>query len=120
MYCGLYGRVDGVQDDTFFYIGINFHWRGNYLGLPQLPKGKEWALYATTDPQEYPEYPDGEAVEQNGGEIAEVMQEIYVSPRSVAIYITKDCPAADQRKTARTAKKQSRSAATPIVQKEWE
>lgn len=121
MYCGLYGKVDGTQDDAFFYIGINFHWKGNYLGLPQLPKGKEWALYATTDPQEYPEYPDGESVEQNGGETAEVMQEIYVSPRSVAIYIAKDCPkAADQRKAARTAQKQRHSTKNAIVQKEWE
>lgn len=85
MYCGYYGEIDGVQDDTFFYIGINLHWKADYLGLPQLPKDKEWTLYASTDPQEEAD----ENMQETAEETAEPMQEIYVGPRTVVIYTTK-------------------------------
>lgn len=83
MYCGYYGEMDGHQDDTFFYIGINLHWQGRYLGLPQLPKDKEWVMYASTQPQAASDRIDND-VEESGGS-AELMQEIYVEPRSVVI-----------------------------------
>ena len=74
-----------MQDDTFFYIGINLHWKADYLGLPQLPKDKEWTLYASTDPQEEAD----ENMQETAEETAEPMQEIYVGPRTVVIYTTK-------------------------------
>lgn len=92
MYCGYYGEIDGQQDDTLLYIGINFHWKGHYLGLPQLPKGKEWIRYADTELPEYSADPAVETGNADGDETTEPVQEIYVSPRSVAIYIAKDCP----------------------------
>lgn len=91
MYCGYYGEIDGCQDDTFFYIGINFHWNGHYLGLPQLPKGKEWALYADTEITEDLTDALKESDKESGDEAVESVQEIYVSPRSVVIYRSKDC-----------------------------
>lgn len=87
MYCGYYGEIDGQKDDTFFYIGINLHWNAYYFGLPQLPKGKEWVLYASTDPQETA---DESSKADAGGESTEPMQEIYVGPRTVVIYTAKD------------------------------
>ena len=86
MYCGSYGEIDGHKDETFFYIGINLHWRAYYLGLPQLPKGKEWTLYASTDPNEAKD----ENLQETGEEAAEPKQEIYVGPRTVVIYTVKD------------------------------
>lgn len=92
MYCGYYGEIDGKQDDTFFYIGINFHWRGHYLGLPQLPKGKAWVLYTDTELPEQSADSAEETVRAAEDETAEAVQEIYVSPRSIAVYMAKDCP----------------------------
>ena len=87
MYCGYYGETDGRQDDTLFYIGINLHWNAYYFGLPQLPKGKEWTLYASTDPKQTA---DEEIIENAEDESAEPLHEIYVGPRTVVIYTVKD------------------------------
>ena len=86
MYCGCYGEYDGVKDDKFFYIGINLHWKADYLGLPQLPKGKEWVIYASTDPQEMTE----ENMNDTSEDANEPLQEIYVGPRTIVIYTVKD------------------------------
>ena len=86
MYCGCYGDFGGVKDDTFFYIGINLHWKADYLGLPQLPKGKEWTIYASTDPQEMTE----ENMQETSEDANEPIQEIYVGPRTIVIYTVKD------------------------------
>lgn len=96
MYCGYYGEIDGRRDDTFFYIGINLHWSAYYLGLPQLPKGKEWTLYASTDAKETAD----DNVDKNEDGTPEPVQEIYVSPRTIVIYMAKDteAPAAKRRK----------------------
>ena len=85
MYCGYYGEIDGHRDDTLFYIGINLHWEAHYLALPQLPKGKEWTLYTSTDPQE-----TLTANEKMSKELT--TQEIYIGPRTVAVYTVKDVP----------------------------
>lgn len=85
MYCRYYEKIDGCQDDTFLYIGINMHWHGQYLGLPKLPKGKVWTLYSSTDAKEYPGSEDSE--EDTG-----TMQEIYVGPRTIVIYAARECP----------------------------
>lgn len=104
MFCGQYGEIDGRRDDAFFYIGINFHWNAYYFGLPQLPKGREWTLYASSDP---------ETAAENGrrdgaGEQAEPLQEIYVAPRTVAIYVARDCAAGEsgESRTAKTGGRQ--------------
>ena len=99
MYCGYYGEIDGQRDDSFFYIGINLHWNAYYFGLPQLPKGKEWTLYASTDPKETG---DESAKESAGIESTEPMQEIYVGPRTVAIYTVKDVDRAPGKRRKKT------------------
>ena len=99
MYCGYYGDIDGKRDDTFFYIGINLHWNAYYFGLPQLPKGKEWVLYASTDPKEAALTELKEDVET---ESTEPIQEIYVGDRTVVIYTVRDIrkePGKRRRKT---------------------
>lgn len=85
MYCGAYGETDGEKAGCFFYIGINLHWIEHKLGLPQLPKGKKWRLYASTF--------SGETADASATkEQTEPMQEILVEPRTVAIYTVTDCP----------------------------
>lgn len=81
MYCGYYGEIDGHRDEDFIYFGINLHWETRSLGLPKLPRGKMWRLYASTDPQD-------QMMDQDGGSL----QEITLAPRTVAIYTTKNCP----------------------------
>lgn len=92
MYCGYYGEIDGHRDDTFFYIGVNLHWNACYFGLPQLPKGKEWALYASCDPKEAA----ADERESAGGQ-PESVQEIYVAPRTIVIYASRNTAAASDR-----------------------
>lgn len=89
MYCGYYGEIDGHRDDTLFYIGINLHWEAHYLGLPQLPKGKEWILYTSTDLEEASAV-ENQMADTNGN--AEFQQEVCIGPRTVAIYTVKDSP----------------------------
>ena len=98
MYCGQYGKIGGQRDDTFLYVGINLHWNAYYFGLPQLPRGKEWALYASSDPR------DGAEGRRSGvQEQVEPLQEIYVAPRTVAVYVSRDSAvkAAPERDRAR-------------------
>ena len=80
LYCGYYGKIDGSQDDTLFYIGVNMHWEYRYLGLPQPPKGKMWKKLSST-------------FQSNGDEAIteENPLEIRISPRTVEIYTLSDC-----------------------------
>lgn len=82
MYCGYYGNVNGHKDDAFLYIGINLHWSAYYFGLPQLPKGKEWKLFASTALGEKADVD----TKQAEGDTEETLQEIYVEPRTIVIY----------------------------------
>ncbi len=90
MYCGYYGQIDGVKDDTLFYIGINMHWEAHNLGLPQPPKGKMWTLIAST-------FPKDDACPVTDGNA----QEIRIAPRTIEIYTLKDCPVSEAPKNKR-------------------
>lgn len=81
MYCGYYGEINGHRDEDFIYFGINLYWEPHSLGLPTLPKGKTWQLLASTELQE-----------ETAGQSGDKLQEITVAPRTIVIYITKDCP----------------------------
>lgn len=84
MYCGYYGEINGCRDEDFIYFGINLHWEKHMLGLPKLPKGRRWKLYASTDPKDQtPEQDD------------ECLQKITIAPRTIAIYTTIKCPVDD-------------------------
>ena len=82
MYCGRYGITGGAEDDKFIFIGVNLYWTAYRLGLPQLPKGMEWTLYASTDPQDMESDPTKERSGTEGP-----MQEICVKPRTIVIYV---------------------------------
>lgn len=90
MYCSYYGQIDGVKDDTLFYIGVNMHWEAHDLGLPQPPKGKCWTLISSTFSQD-------DACPITDGNT----QEIRVAPRTIEIYTLKDCPASEVPKNKR-------------------
>lgn len=96
LYCGYYGEVDGTQDDTLFYVGVNMHWESRYLGLPQPPKGKIWTLLSST-------------LHSNDEDVSseENMQEIRITPRSIVIYTLKDCPVPQPAKQQRKGRKQT-------------
>lgn len=90
MYCGYYGQIDGVKDDTLFYIGINMHWEAHNLGLPQPPKGKMWTLISST-------FSKDDAYSLTDGNA----QEIRIAPRTIEIYTLKDCPVSEAPKNKR-------------------
>lgn len=90
MYCGYYGQIDGVKDDTLFYIGINMHWEAHNLGLPQPPKGKMWTLISST-------FSKDDAYSLTDGNA----QEIRIAPRTIEIYTLKDCPVSEVPKNKR-------------------
>lgn len=90
MYCGYYGQIDGVKDDTLFYIGINMHWEVHNLGLPQPPKGKMWTLISST-------FSKDDACSLTDGNA----QEIRIAPRTIEIYTLKDCPVSEVPKNKR-------------------
>lgn len=90
MYCGYYGQINGIKDDTLFYIGINMHWESHYLGLPQPPKGKMWTLLSST-------FPHDDACPVSEGS----SQEVKIAPRTIEIYTLKDCPIEEAVKSKR-------------------
>lgn len=90
MYCGYYGQIDGIKDDTLFYIGINMHWEAHNLGLPQPPKGKMWTLISST-------FSKDDACSLTDGNA----QEIRIAPRTIEIYTLKDCPVSEVPKNKR-------------------
>lgn len=68
LYCG--------KDCELFYLGINMHWETHMLGLPKLPKGKEWTILSSTYSNETEE-PDE-------------LHNILVPARTIMILGTKD------------------------------
>jgi isoamylase len=47
MRCGRHAK-GGTVADQHVYIAMNSHWEGHELGLPALPGGAEWRLFADT------------------------------------------------------------------------
>ncbi|MDE7232854.1 MAG: hypothetical protein K2N37_07270, partial [Lachnospiraceae bacterium] len=76
MYCGY--REETGTEEQFFYIAVNMHWEVNYLGLPQLPKGRHWDIRISTG-KEMPE------IEDDGSR-----QEICVPARTIVLCGTKE------------------------------
>lgn len=101
MFCGYYGEIDGRRDEDFLYFGVNLYWEPYVLGLPKLPRGKAWRLYASTDDQAKPEE-----------ESEEPLQKITIPPRTIVLYTTKDCP------VSATAQRQRRRRGRNAVGKE--
>ncbi len=97
MYCGYYGEIDGRRDEDFIYFGVNLYWQSHVLGLPTLPRGKVWKLYASTDTQERIDKKEEQPAErkQDGrlsGSVEENLLKITIPPRTVMVYTTEDCP----------------------------
>lgn len=80
MFCGYYGQKGDEPDDSFLYIAVNMHWESHYLGLPKLPRGKQWSHLAIT------------AQKASEIEAKEASQEICIPPRTIAIYTAMDRP----------------------------
>ncbi len=97
MYCGYYGEIDGRRDEDFIYFGVNLYWQSHVLGMPTLPRGKVWKLYASTDTQERTDKKEEQQAErkqdgQLSGSVEENLLKITVPPRTVMVYTTEDCP----------------------------
>ena len=100
MYCGYYGEIDGRRDEDFIYFGVNLYWQSHVLGLPTLPRGKVWKLYASTDTQERTDKKEEQQAErkqdgQLSGSVEENLLKITIPPRTVMVYTTEDCPVAE-------------------------
>ena len=100
MYCGYYGEIDGRRDEYFIYFGVNLYWQSHVLGLPTLPRGKVWKLYASTDTQERTDKKKEQQAErkqdgQLSGSVEENLLKITIPPRTVMVYTTEDCPVAE-------------------------
>ena len=100
MYCGYYGEIDGRRDEDFIYFGVNLYWQAHVLGLPTLPRGKVWKLYASTDTQERTDKKEEQQAErkqdgQLSGSVEENLLKITIPPRTVMVYTTEDCPVAE-------------------------
>lgn len=96
MYCG--------EECELFYVGINMHWETQILGLPKLPKGKEWEPLFSTQADCL-----NEIEKENFVKKAKSQEEVYnilIPARSIMILGTKEVPEKTE-KTKKTNKKDS-------------
>lgn len=94
MYCGFYAVEGGQEEEHFLYIAVNMHWQADYLGLPKLPKGKQWT-YAASTGKETPEIEETPAASQ----------EICVPARTIVLCTTKDAPVETEKNGRKKSKK---------------
>lgn len=94
MYCGFYAVEGGQEEEHFLYIAVNMHWQADYLGLPKLPKGKQWT-YAASTGKETPEIEETPAASQ----------EICVPARTIVLCTTKDAPVEPEKSGRKKSKK---------------
>lgn len=85
MYCGFYAAKGEQENERFFYIAVNMRWEVDYLGLPKLPRGKQWT-YAVSTGKEVPD------IEETASS-----QEICVPARTIVLCTTKDAPVEPER-----------------------
>lgn len=77
MLCGKYAQANESRDGEFLYLAMNMHWESHALALPKLPRGMEWELAFSTEP---------ESMRQDGGREGECLLR-EVPPRSIAMYV---------------------------------
>lgn len=136
MYCGYYGEIDGRRDEDFIYFGVNLYWESHVLGLPTLPKGKAWRLCASTDTQEITDGKAQTELQETGkqaeqaearpeeqtkeqlkeqpkgnpdGQAEDHLQKVTISPRTIVIYTTRDCPVPEPQQKQRRRRGKSSS-----------
>ncbi len=80
MLCGKYAQSHKDCDGAFVYLAINMYWERRGLALPKLPKGMEWELAFSTEP-DCAQKEDGK--EESEGLLREV------ASRSIAVYVAK-------------------------------
>lgn len=47
MLCGQHA-LQGTVEDDYIYVAINMHWESHWFGLPDLPQGRQWHVFANT------------------------------------------------------------------------
>ena len=77
MLCGKYAQANESRDGEFLYLAMNMHWESHALALPKLPRGMDWELAFSTEP---------ESMRQDGGREGECLLR-EVPPRSIAMYV---------------------------------
>ncbi len=105
MFCGYYGKENEREERMSIYIGVNMHWETHILGLPKLPRGKMWTLLLSTGAN------DRENM-QCTFQATGVKQELLIPPRTVLLYVVKDCPVIESSDSGRAGKSQGHAGMT--------
>ena len=88
MYCAKYGLSENDAEENMcelFYVGVNMHWETHMLGLPMLPKGKEWVPLFSTQAMSVTK----EKLTQ-GTEEQEELHNVLIPARTIMIFGTKE------------------------------
>jgi glycogen operon protein len=81
MLCGKHAK-SGYASDNYIYVALNMHWEAQGMGLPGLPEGMQWHVFANTD-RAYPE----DIFEVGQEPLLEHQEGFLMGPRSVIILI---------------------------------
>ncbi|MAT38374.1 MAG: glycogen debranching enzyme GlgX [Ectothiorhodospiraceae bacterium] len=83
MLCGKHAR-GGTEVDNYIYVATNMHWEGHEFGLPMLPDGMQWHVFANTG------MPSPDDIASPGHEPRlEDQSRFFVGDRSVVILVGK-------------------------------
>jgi glycogen operon protein len=82
MLCGKHAKGGTVQDNDI-YVAMNMHWDSHHFGLPGLPSGRKWHVFANTAAPEDSYEPGNEPVLAEQGYI-------LLGSRSVVILVSKE------------------------------
>ena len=75
----------GLEQDNDIYVAMNMHWEDQYFGLPELPEGKAWFVFANTG------MPAPEDVHEIGKEpCLDDQVHLMVSSRAVVVLVSKE------------------------------
>ncbi|MCB9161229.1 MAG: glycogen debranching protein GlgX [Caldilineaceae bacterium] len=83
MLCGKHAH-GGRVEDSYIYVAMNMHWEGHEFGLPALPEGLHWHVFANTGA----ETPDDIHAPGNEPRLAD-QDRIWIGDRSVLILVGK-------------------------------
>ena len=83
MLCGKHAH-GGRVEDSYIYVAMNMHWEGHEFGLPALPEGLHWHVFANTGA----ETPDDIYAPGSEPRLAD-QDRIWIGDRSVLILVGK-------------------------------
>jgi glycogen operon protein len=81
MLCGRHAR-GGTMTDDYVYVAMNMHWDGASFGLPGLPAGMTWRVFANTGAE-----PPHDVWEPGREPELDDQGQFFMGARSVAILV---------------------------------